>query len=207
MIAFLVVGCVGFSILLLAIGFFLFRFCICRGYRVHDSGRLDETGAPLEQGTRQQQQQQHPQIQQAPLSPVLEKRLSQLASMGNAGHLEEFSLQLLLQATNNFSEDHKVGTGSFGSVYRATLEDGREVAIKRAETSSTSSYAVGTRRQEDKDDAFINELESLSRLHHKNLIRLLGFCEDSNERVLVYEYLSNGTLHDHLHKLPNNATG
>ncbi|KAF2297298.1 hypothetical protein GH714_020995 [Hevea brasiliensis] len=200
MIAFLVVGCVGSTVLLLAAGFFVLRYCKCRGCRVHDSGRLDETGAPLEQGTGQQQQ-QHPQIEQAPPPPVLEKRLSQLASMGNAGHLEEFPLQLLLQATNNFSEDHKVGTGSFGSVYRGTLEDGREVAIKRAETSSTSSYAIGTRRQEDKDNAFINELESLSRLHHKNLIRLLGFCEDCNERVLVYEYLSNGTLHDHLHKL------
>ncbi|KAF2287517.1 hypothetical protein GH714_001088 [Hevea brasiliensis] len=162
---------------------------------------LDETGAPLEQGTRQQQQ-QHPQIEQA-APPVLEKRLSQLASMGNASHLEEFSLQLLLEATNNFSEDHKVGEGSFGSVYRSTLGDGREVAIKRAETSSTSSSAVESRRQEDKDNAFINELETLSRLHHKNLVRLLGFCEDCNERVLVYEYLSNGTLHNHLHKLQN----
>ncbi|KAJ9145923.1 hypothetical protein P3X46_028250 [Hevea brasiliensis] len=201
MIACLVVGCVGSSVLLLTIGFFLLRYYKCKGCRVHDSGPLDETGAPLEQGTRQQQQ-QHPQIEQA-APPVLEKRLSQLASMGNASHLEEFSLQLLLEATNNFSEDHKVGEGSFGSVYRCTLGDGREVAIKRAETSSTSSYAVESRRQEEKDNAFINELETLSRLHHKNLVRLLGFCEDCNERVLVYEYLSNGTLHNHLHKLQN----
>ncbi|KAF2290891.1 hypothetical protein GH714_016264 [Hevea brasiliensis] len=201
MIACLVVGCVGSSVLLLTIGFFLLRYYKCKGCRVHDSGPLDETGAPLEQGTRQQQQ-QHPQIEQA-APPVLEKRLSQLASMGNASHLEEFSLQLLLEATNNFSEDHKVGEGSFGSVYRCTLGDGREVAIKRAETSSTSSYAVESRRQEEKDNAFINELETLSRLHHKNLVRLLGFCENCNERVLVYEYLSNGTLHNHLHKLQN----
>ncbi|KAJ6855468.1 hypothetical protein NC651_040205 [Populus alba x Populus x berolinensis] len=183
MIAFLVVGCVGSLILLLVVGFFLFKHCKCRGCRVHDSGRLDGAGpgAPVEQ----------------------EKRLSQLASMGNAGHLEEFSLQVILEATNNFSHDKTIGTGSFGSVYQATLEDGREVAIKRAEISNTSSYAVGTRRQEDKDSAFVNELESLSRLHHKNLVRLLGFCEDSNERVLVYEYVHNGTLHDHLHKLEN----
>ncbi|KDP31631.1 hypothetical protein JCGZ_14856 [Jatropha curcas] len=199
MIAFLVVGCVGSSALILSISFFLFIYCKFRGSRIHDSGRLDDTGAPLEEGIRQQQQQ--PQQQQ---QVVLEKRLSQLASMGNAGHLEEFSLQILLEATNNFSEDNKVGTGSFGSVYRGILDEGREIAIKRAETSTTfNSYAVGTKRQEDKDDAFINELESLSRLHHKNLVRLLGFCEESNERVLVYEYMSNGTLHDHLHKLQN----
>lgn len=202
MIAFLVVGCVGSLILLLVVGFFLFKYCKCRGCRVHDSGRLDGTGpgAPVEQGGGPSQP-HAPRTEEA--SPVLEKRLSQLASMGNAGHLEEFSLQVILEATNNFSHDKTIGTGSFGSVYQATLEDGREVAIKRAEISNTSSYAVGTRRQEDKDSAFINELESLSRLHHKNLVRLLGFCEDSNERVLVYEYVHNGTLHDHLHKLEN----
>lgn len=202
MIAFLVVGCVGSLILLLVVGFFLFKYCKCRGCRVHDSGRLDGTGpeAPVEQGGGPSQP-HAPQTEEA--SPVLEKRLSQLASMGNAGHLEEFALQVILEATNNFSHDKTIGTGSFGSVYQATLEDGREVAIKRAEISNTSSYAVGTRRQEDKDSAFVNELESLSRLHHKNLVRLLGFCEDSNERVLVYEYVHNGTLHDHLHKLEN----
>lgn len=202
MIAFLVVGCVGSLILLLVVGFFLFKYCKCRGCRVHDSGRLDGTGpeAPVEQGGGPSQP-HAPQPEEA--SPVLEKRLSQLASMGNVGHLEEFSLQVILEATNNFSHDKTIGTGSFGSVYQATLEDGREVAIKRAEISNTSSYAVGTRRQEDKDSAFVNELESLSRLHHKNLVRLLGFCEDSNERVLVYEYVHNGTLHDHLHKLEN----
>ncbi|XP_034924684.1 serine/threonine-protein kinase-like protein CCR4 [Populus alba] len=202
MIAFLVVGCVGSLILLLVVGFFLFKYCKCRGCRVHDSGRLDGAGpgAPVEQGGGPSQP-HAPQAEEA--SPVLEKRLSQLVSMGNAGHLEEFSLQVILEATNNFSHDKTIGTGSFGSVYQATLEDGREVAIKRAEISNTSSYAVGTRRQEDKDDAFVNELESLSRLHHKNLVRLLGFCEDSNERVLVYEYVHNGTLHDHLHKLEN----
>ncbi|CAK7344767.1 unnamed protein product [Dovyalis caffra] len=129
MIAFLVVGCVGSSVLLLVIGFFLFKYCKCRGCRVHDSGRLDGTGpgAPVERGGAPSQP-QAPQTEQA--SPVLEKRLSQLASMGNAGHLEEFSLQVLLEATNNFSHDKKIGTGSFGSVYQGTLDDGREAIHK-----------------------------------------------------------------------------
>ncbi|XWS23430.1 hypothetical protein CRYUN_Cryun28dG0013400 [Craigia yunnanensis] len=198
LVAFLVVGCVGSFSLLLVVGFVVFRYCKGRGCRVHDSGRLDETGAPANGVSNQ------PQTSQAPLAPaVLEKRLSQLTSMGNTGRLEEFSLEALIQATNNFSEDHKIGTGSFGSVYQATLDDGREVAVKRAEITSTSSYVIGTKRQEDKDNAFVNELEYLSRLHHKNLVRLLGFCEDFNERVLVYEYMNNGTLHDHLHKCQN----
>ncbi|GLT77310.1 hypothetical protein SLA2020_489080 [Shorea laevis] len=196
---FLVVGCVEYFSMLLVIAFFLFRYCKCRGCRVtrvHDSRRLDEAGAPPEEGGANQPQ---PPL---PPPPVLEKHLSQLTSI-ETSHLEEFSLQVLLQATNNFSEEHKIGTGSFGSVYHSTLDDGREVAIKRAELSATSSYAGGTKRQgqEDKDHAFLNELESLSRLHHKNLVRLLGFCEDCNNRVLLYEYMSNGTLHDHVHKL------
>ncbi|KAL5845885.1 hypothetical protein ACOSQ3_009409 [Xanthoceras sorbifolium] len=194
MVALLVVGCVGSLSLVLVSAYFLYRYCRGRGCRVHDSGRIDD--APSEQG------ESHPENPQPqPLTPILEIRLSQLASMGNAGHLEEIPLQVLLEITNNFSEDHKIGTGSFGSVYKGTLEDGRQVAIKRAEISNASPSAILTKLQEDKDHAFINELESLSRLHHKNLVRLLGFCEDCNELVLVYEFMSNGSLHDHLHNL------
>ncbi|KAL4333394.1 hypothetical protein GQ457_07G021800 [Hibiscus cannabinus] len=195
LIAFLVV-CVGSFSLFLVVGFFLFRYCRDRGCRVHDSGPLDETGAPTNGGLCSNRTHQTP-------PAVLEKRLSQLTSMGTTGRLEEFSFEALVQATNNFSEDHKIGSGSFGSVYHATLDDGREVAIKRAEITSTSSCAIHTRRQEDRDDAFVNEVEYLSRLHHKNLVRLLGFCEDSNEHILIYEYMNNGTLHDHLHKVQN----
>lgn len=198
MVAFLVVGCVGSVSLLLVLAFFLYKYCKGRGCRrVHDSGRLDELEASPPEV---------PQAQPA-AQPVLEKRLSHIFSMGNGGPLEEFSLQLLLQTTNNFSEHHKIGTGSFGSVYHATLEDGREVAIKRAEISPTSPshriVGATTKRQQDKDkdNAFVNELESLSRLNHKNLVRLLGFFEDTKERILVYEFMNNGSLNEHLHDL------
>ncbi|XP_059631977.1 serine/threonine-protein kinase-like protein CCR4 [Cornus florida] len=192
-VALLVVGCLGGLSLVAVLCFLFFRYFKIRGCRVHDSGRLDDPQTPPDQPARTSQAQTAP--------PVLEKRLSHLVSSGNGGNLEEFPLPMLLKATDNFSEDHKIGTGSFGSVYYATLEGGREVAIKRAEISASSSYAGGTKRQEDNDNAFLNELEFLSRLNHKNLVRLLGFCEDCNERVLVYEYMNNGTLHEHLHKL------
>ncbi|XP_057457044.1 serine/threonine-protein kinase-like protein CCR4 [Lotus japonicus] len=194
MVAFLVIGCVGCSALLLALVFIIHRYCKGKVCRVHDSGRLDD-----------------PPEAPAAVPAVLEKRLSHVISMGNGGtHLEEFSMQVLLQATNNFSEENKIGSGSFGFVYHATLEDGKEVAVKRAEITpqASPSNAVlggGTKRQEDKDNAFVNELESLSRLHHKNLVRLLGFYEDNSERILVYEYMSNGSLNDHLHKLQTSS--
>ncbi|XP_004506371.1 serine/threonine-protein kinase-like protein CCR4 [Cicer arietinum] len=197
MVAFLVIGCVGCSSLLLVLSFFLYKYCKSTVCRVHDSGRLDD-----------------PEIQTEPQGPIpnatLEKRLSHVISMGNGGtHLEEYSLQTLIEATNDFSQENKIGVGSFGSVYHAKLEDGKEVAIKRAEMSSTSASCAVlgvTKRQEDKDSAFINELESLSRLHHKNLVKLLGFYEDKNERILVYEYMNNGSLNDHLHKLQTSSS-
>ena len=189
MVAFLVVGCVGCSSLLLVTAFFLNRYCNSkrRGSRVHDSGRLDDD----------------PQAQDG--SRVLQKRLSHAISMGNGSPLEEFSLETLLQVTNNFCEDKRIGLGSFGAVYHSTLEDGKEVAIKRAEASSSTYTVLGGQGQVDKDNAFVNELESLSRLHHKNLVRLLGFYEDSKERILVYDYMDNGSLSDHLHKLQSSA--
>ncbi|KAG2691304.1 hypothetical protein I3760_08G003500 [Carya illinoinensis] len=196
MVAFLVVGCVGSLALIITCCFLLFIYCKGKSCRVHDSGRLDETGSTIESDPEADDDDQP-----AP-EPILEKRLSHLISLGNGTcPLEEFSLQVLLKATDNFSEDHKIGTGSFGSVYHAILDDGREVAIKRAEMSMSSPYT--TKREGDKDSAFLNELEALSRLHHKNLVHLYGFCEDSNERVLVYEHMPNGTLYDHLHRLQN----
>lgn len=208
MVAFLVVGCVGSLSMGIACFVLFFRyFTGTRGSsRVHDSGPLDEIEivTPPEQNPVEQVT-QAPQAQQAP--PVLEKRLSQMFSMGNGGNLEEFTFPILLQATNNFSDEHKIGSGSFGSVYRATLQDGREVAIKRAELSSYSSGGGGggtaIKRQDDNKNAFVNELECLSRLNHKNLVRLLGFCEDCCEYALVYEYMNNGSLHDHLHNPQN----
>ncbi|GAB4861475.1 hypothetical protein Ancab_036677 [Ancistrocladus abbreviatus] len=201
MVVLLVVGVTG-SICFVTSGacFMQIRHSRAVSSRVHDSGRLDEDEMP--QKGRISHGRQGPEAQPG-RQPVLEKRLSHIISLGCGGHLKEFSLQVLLQATNNFSRDHKIGSGGFGSVYRATLEDGREVAIKRAEASFVSpSNPLGfTKRQEDKHAAFVAELQFLSRLNHKNLVRLLGFCEDNDELVLVYEYMSNGTLHEHLHKL------
>ncbi|KAF8025166.1 hypothetical protein BT93_F2109 [Corymbia citriodora subsp. variegata] len=201
LVVFLVVGCVGSASLLSVFGFLLFRYCQGRVCRVHDSGRIEETPNP-DQAT--------PPPPEPPQPPPLEKRLSHLVSMDS--HLEEFPLQVLARATDGFAEEFKIGTGSFGSVYHASLDDGREVAIKRAETSTAAwSPRLGgggggpslRRQNEDIDRAFLNELESLSRLNHKNLVKLSGFCEDGNELILVYEYMHNGTLHDHLHRIPD----
>ncbi|CAA6660165.1 unnamed protein product [Spirodela intermedia] len=198
-VAYVVLGAVGLGVGIAAVG-----ICLCgrsgRWLQVHDSGPADQEAASgrsepppaLANG-------------RAPVDPAsVHQRLGEFSRKGHNSTIEEFPLQVLLEVTSGFSEERKIGSGSFGAVYRATLDDGREVAIKRAEICSSSSHLGGhTRRQDDKEQAFVAELALLSRVNHKNLVRLEGFCSEGGERVLLYEYVANGTLSDHLHTLPS----
>ncbi|XP_017971750.1 PREDICTED: LEAF RUST 10 DISEASE-RESISTANCE LOCUS RECEPTOR-LIKE PROTEIN KINASE-like 1.1 [Theobroma cacao] len=100
-----------------------------------------------------------------------------------------FTYSELVEATNNFDDEKELGDGGFGTVYYGKLRDGREVAIKRL-------YQHNCRRLEQ----FINEVEILTRLRHKNLVSLYG-CTSRRSRdlLLVYEFIPNGTVADHLH--------
>ncbi|KAH7434357.1 hypothetical protein KP509_06G014200 [Ceratopteris richardii] len=101
--------------------------------------------------------------------------------------VKSFTYDEMTKATNNFESSAEVGSGGYGKVYKGTLADGTIVAIKRAQEGSMQ----GTRE-------FFNEIELLSRIHHRNLVYLIGFCDDENEQMLVYEYMENGTLRDQL---------
>ena len=135
------------------------------------------------------------------LQSLMPPRLGSSRSRGPGSVVEHFTLDMLHAATDGFSDDSRIGTGSFGSVYRGTLPDGREVAIKRAEESAKASSSAAARpaRRRDRETAFNSELTALARANHKNIVCLLGCCADSGERVLVYEFMANGTLHDQLH--------
>ncbi|KAJ1285944.1 hypothetical protein BS78_03G315800, partial [Paspalum vaginatum] len=98
-----------------------------------------------------------------------------------------FSFDELKSCTNNFAENNEIGSGGYGKVYMAILADGTRVAIKRAEYGSKQGAVE-----------FKNEIELLSRVHHKNLVSLIGFCYEQGEQMLVYEYVSNGTLRQNL---------
>lgn len=100
-----------------------------------------------------------------------------------------FDYSELQQATDDFNDSKELGSGGYGSVYYGKLPGGRQVAVKRL-------YETSFRRMEQ----FMNEIEILARLRHKNLVTLYG-CTSRKSRalVLVYEYVSNGTVADHLH--------
>ncbi|KAM7529795.1 hypothetical protein LguiB_033205 [Lonicera macranthoides] len=103
--------------------------------------------------------------------------------------VQVFSYAELEEATENFDSSRELGDGGFGTVYYAKLNDGREVAVKRL-------YENNFKRVEQ----FMNEVEILTRLHHQYLVKLYGCTSKrSRELLLVYEYIPNGTVADHLH--------
>ncbi|XP_042383203.1 G-type lectin S-receptor-like serine/threonine-protein kinase RKS1 isoform X1 [Zingiber officinale] len=94
-----------------------------------------------------------------------------------------FDLEAIRIATDNFSDRNKLGEGGFGSVYKGTLENGEHVAVKRLSRSSGQGL-----------DELKNEVFLVAKLRHRNLVRLLGCCLDSEEKLLVYNYLANTSL-------------
>lgn len=99
-----------------------------------------------------------------------------------------FCIDEIERATDNFNASRILGEGGFGLVYGGTLDDGRKVAVK-----------VLKRDDHQGSREFLAEVEMLSRLHHRNLVKLLGICAEDNCRSLIYELVPNGSVESHLH--------
>ncbi|OMO96183.1 hypothetical protein CCACVL1_05051 [Corchorus capsularis] len=108
--------------------------------------------------------------------------------MVEAGNMV-ISIQVLRNVTNNFSEENILGQGGFGVVYKGELHDGTKIAVKRME----SGYISGKGLTE-----FKSEIAVLTKVRHRHLVALLGYCLDGNEKLLVYEYMPQGTLSRHI---------
>nr|GEU64607.1 G-type lectin S-receptor-like serine/threonine-protein kinase At4g27290 [Tanacetum cinerariifolium] len=94
-----------------------------------------------------------------------------------------FRFSIIATATSSFSSNNILGSGGFGPVYKGVLEEGLEIAVKRL--SKSSSQGV---------DEFMNEVICISKLQHRNLVKLLGCCIKGDEKLLIYEYMPNGSL-------------
>ncbi|KAM3692261.1 hypothetical protein ACJW31_08G075200 [Castanea mollissima] len=114
------------------------------------------------------------------------RRHSSMSSIKIDG-VKDFTYREMVVATNSFDNSSEVGQGGYGKVYKGILADGVVVAIKRAQEGSLQG-----------EKEFLTEIELLSRLHHRNLVSLIGYCDEEGEQMLVYEFMSNGTLRDHL---------
>ncbi|KAH9622490.1 hypothetical protein KSS87_017171 [Heliosperma pusillum] len=98
-------------------------------------------------------------------------------------NLPIFDWESILSATNKFADSNKLGTGGFGSVYRGSLPDGQEIAVKRLSNVSVQG-----------EEEFRTEVVLIAKLQHRNLVRMLGYCVKADEKILVYEYMPNGSL-------------
>ncbi|KAJ6907420.1 hypothetical protein NC651_017968 [Populus alba x Populus x berolinensis] len=100
----------------------------------------------------------------------------------------EFKFATIKLATNDFSDDNKLGQGGFGAVYKGILADGQAIAVKRLSSNSGQGEAE-----------FKNEVRLLAKLDHRNLVRLLGFCLEGTEKLLIYEFVPNSSLDQFIH--------
>jgi serine/threonine protein kinase len=101
---------------------------------------------------------------------------------------KRFSFKELAHATNNFNDEEKLGQGGFGGVYRGFLRDSNSfVAVKRVSKGSKQGLKE-----------YASEVKIISRLRHRNLVQLLGWCHERGELLLVYEFMPNGSLDSHL---------
>ncbi|KAH7434641.1 hypothetical protein KP509_06G027500 [Ceratopteris richardii] len=107
-----------------------------------------------------------------------------------SNHVAHYSLRQLKKATNNFGESNRIGEGGSSNVYKGVLEDGRMIAAKRLKV---------TLHKDKKEAEFISELKVISNMRHRNLLQLRGWCYESEEAILVYDFMSKGSLGQYIY--------
>ena len=123
---------------------------------------------------------------QSSLSKTQRDMLSANNSCGKSARI--FTSKEITRATNNFSKHKLLGSSGFGEVFKGILDDGTPIAVKRAKPGNTKGI-----------DQILNEVRILCQVNHRSLVRLLGCCVELHQPLLIYEYIPNGTLFDHLH--------
>ncbi|PRQ51694.1 putative protein kinase RLK-Pelle-LRR-Xb-1 family [Rosa chinensis] len=132
----------------------------------------------------------------AAVTPELEKDTSLVIVFPtNTNEIKDLNIYEILKATNNFNQANIIGCGGFGLVYKATLANGTNLAVKKL------SGDLGLMERE-----FKAEVEALSTAQHENLVSLQGYCVHDGVRLLMYSYMENGSLDFWLHEKPDGAS-
>ncbi|GLJ31653.1 hypothetical protein SUGI_0635930 [Cryptomeria japonica] len=178
---------------LVFLGLLLFGFYRCRrrdvGRRSTTERKIDGFSQNLSNGnvSRQISENSSPDLRKSSSADHINPPISAIRVITHK-EAQVFTYRQLQFATNNFNPANVIGNGGFGLVYRSILPDGRIVAIKQLDRGGKQG-----------EHEFRVEVDLLSRLHSPYLLELIGYCADQDHRLLVYEYMSNGNLQEHLY--------
>lgn len=189
---YLIMGGSGIGILTLCCGF----LCPCFRARKKDTAHTVLAKEPnlMDSTSSIEMNSVSEKITASPLRvPPSPARFSMSPKLDRVGSVH-LTMSQIARATQNFSPALKLGEGGFGTVYKAQLPDGQLVAIKRGKKEHFDAL-----RSE-----FRSEVELLAKIDHRNLVKLLGYVDKGNERLIITEYVPNGTLREHLDGLHGN---
>lgn len=178
------------SIVIVLVGFLgVIVLCILRSKKFPEGL---EPSKDVEEGINKASGQQNGGAMPHPFLP----QFSTLNGIVEMNRARQFSIEELKKATNDFSPSNQIGSGGFGAVFKGILANGHAVALKKRLKSSLQGHKE-----------FYTEIELLSRVHHRNVVPLIGFCQDQGEEILVYQFMARGNVKDLLYDLDAKPLG
>ncbi|XP_031397717.1 protein STRUBBELIG-RECEPTOR FAMILY 8 isoform X1 [Punica granatum] len=197
-----IVGIVVGALLLVLV--LVLAFCFCSRKNRMEGGRASSVGSQTTAKPNVNTELQEHRVKPASASvidlrpPPIEKLAAERVQ-GNNGSMKRvnppitatsYTVAALQTATNSFSQESLIGEGSLGRVYKGELPNGKTAAVKKIDNAALSLQ---------EEDNFVEAVSNMSRLRHPNIVSLIGYSAEHGQRLLVYEYIGNGNLHDMLH--------